>query len=116
MSMDKLEGFKIDLSGAISTIENQISLLAQKDPIFGLISSKRIRCGKENCKCSKGERFYHGPYYYLRLEPDYKYRKYIGKKIPNSLEERIEAGNEIKKLEKKKKKIQKAISNLEKIT
>ncbi len=116
MSADKLEGFKIDLSSAISAIENQISLLVQSDPIFGLISSKRIRCGKENCKCAKGQRFFHGPYYYLRLEPDYKYRKYIGKRIPSSIEERIEVGNEIKILERKKKKIQKALFNLEKIS
>ena len=116
MSADRLEGFKVDLSNAISAIENQISVLVQSDPIFGLISSKRIRCGKENCKCSKGERFFHGPYYYLRLEPDYKYNKYIGKRIPGSMEERIEVGNKIKELEKRKKKIQKALSNLEKIS
>ncbi len=115
MSEDKLSDLKLNLSNAITAIENQISLLVQRNPIFGLISRKKIRCGKTNCKCTKGEKFYHGPYFYLRLEPDYKYNRYMGKKIPESIEERIEVGNEIKRLEKKMKKINVLLLKLGKI-
>jgi hypothetical protein len=44
-----------------------------------------IRCGKEKCKCSRGEP--HGPYWYsyTRIEGKVK-SQYIGKKPPHEIE------------------------------
>lgn len=91
----------------IKRIEIRVEMLMQKEPIFGFISEKWIRCGKKNCKCRKGREYYHGPYYYLRTEPEYKYNNYIGKKIPNNIENRIKVGNTVSKLERKKKELKK---------
>jgi len=112
MEVNKISDFKINLLNAIEAIENQTISLMDKDPIFGFITSKYVKCGKKNCKCTKGEKFGHGPYYYLRLEPDYKYRKYLGKKIPVSIEEKLEVGRTIKELERRKEKIKKLIHKL----
>ena len=112
MEVNKINDFKINLLNAIEAIEHQRITLMGKDPIFGFITSKYVKCGKKNCKCSKGEKFGHGPYFYLRLEPDYKYKKYLGKKIPDSIEERVEVGRTIKELEKRKEKIKNLIYRL----
>ncbi|MHA1396980.1 MAG: DUF6788 family protein [Candidatus Heimdallarchaeaceae archaeon] len=95
-------------------IENQIYQLSLKDPIFGLISAKFVKCGKKNCRCARGGKYRHGPYYYLRQEPDFNFRRYLGKKIPKSIEQKIEIGREIKRLEKEKRKIEKIITALRK--
>jgi hypothetical protein len=44
-----------------------------------------IRCGKEKCKCARGQ--LHGPYWYsyMRIEGIVK-SKYIGKKLPREAE------------------------------
>lgn len=44
-----------------------------------------IRCGKEKCKCARGQ--LHGPYWYsyMRIEGRVK-SKYIGKKLPREAE------------------------------
>ncbi len=112
MEVNKINDFKINLSNAIEAIEHQRIILMSRDPIFGFITSKYVKCGKKNCKCTKGEKFGHGPYYYLRLEPDYKYKKYLGKKIPGSIKERVEVGRTIKELEKREEKIKNLISRL----
>jgi len=45
----------------------------------------KIRCGKKNCKCSRGE--LHGPYWYaFRQENGHAKRKYIGKALPDGAE------------------------------
>lgn len=44
---------------------------------------ERVRCGKENCKCAKGE--LHGPYWYAYWSEGGKTRsQYIGKRLPES--------------------------------
>jgi hypothetical protein len=106
---------KSSIQNNIQEIEKQIDSLMIEEPLFGLISMKHIRCGKKTCKCAHGEKFLHGPYYYLRLEPDYKYKKYLGKRVPDSIQNRIEAGNMIKNLEKKKKKFLQTLRGLESI-
>jgi len=51
---------------------------ARDNKTYRLIS---IRCGKENCKCAKGNG--HGPYWYAFWSEDGKTRaKYVGKKRP----------------------------------
>jgi len=113
--MDTISNLKIDLLNAIEALERQIEMLMGNNPIFGLISSKYIKCGKENCKCAQGEKYYHGPYHYLRLEPTYKYVKYLGKKVSGMIIERIETGKTIKQLEKKKQGIVESLKDLEKL-
>jgi len=115
MISNSLTNLKTSIINNISEIEQQIDSLMIEDPLFGLVSMKHIRCGKSNCKCAHGEKFYHGPYYYLRLEPDYKYRKYLGKRVPGSIQERLEAGKKIRELEKKKKKFNDSLKQLESI-
>jgi len=45
---------------------------------------ERVRCGKENCKCSKGE--LHGPYWYAYWSEGGKVRsQYIGKRLPKGV-------------------------------
>jgi hypothetical protein len=48
-----------------------------------------IRCGKEKCKCARGQ--LHGPYWYsyMRIEGIVK-SKYIGKKLPREVEVSIQ--------------------------
>jgi hypothetical protein len=36
------------------------------EPLEGYLEAQKVRCGKPNCKCSKGE--LHGPYYIRRWE------------------------------------------------
>lgn len=36
------------------------------EPLEGYLEAQMVRCGKANCKCSKGE--LHGPYYIRRWE------------------------------------------------
>jgi len=46
--------------------------------------SQRVRCGKENCKCSRGE--LHGPYWYAYWTEGGKTRsEYVGKKLPRGV-------------------------------
>ena len=113
MISNNLVNLKTSILDNIKEIEEQIDSLIVEDPLFGLISMKHVKCGKHNCKCAHGEKFYHGPYYYLRLEPDYKYRKYLGKRVPGSIQNRLEVGNKIKELEKKKKKFSDSLRELE---
>lgn len=42
-------------------------------PLPGGIASCRVKCGRANCKCTKGE--LHGPYYYWRIQYNGKRRK-----------------------------------------
>ena len=43
----------------------------------------RIRCGKKNCRCSRGE--LHGPYWYAYFREDGKNRcRYVGKTLPDN--------------------------------
>jgi hypothetical protein len=115
MAVNKISNLRIDILNAINEIENRLELLGRNDTIFGFVSSKYIKCGKENCKCERGGQYLHGPYYYLRMEPEYKYSKYLGKKIPSAITEGIDVGKRIKNLIVKKKKLSKALENLEKL-
>ncbi|UJG39957.1 MAG: hypothetical protein K9W45_08880 [Candidatus Heimdallarchaeum aukensis] len=96
-------------------LEKKIATLSRKPYIIGFISKKYIKCGKKNCKCQTNKNYYHGPYYYLRKEPDYKYRTYLGKTIPENIEEEIKTGILLKEAMERKRKIDqtiKKISNL----
>jgi hypothetical protein len=46
---------------------------------------ERVRCGKENCKCTRGK--LHGPYWYsyTRVE-DKVTSQYVGKSLPKDIE------------------------------
>ncbi|MHA1198171.1 MAG: DUF6788 family protein [Candidatus Heimdallarchaeaceae archaeon] len=115
MGIDKTSQFQADLLDIVSDIEQQIQQLSLQDPIFGFISPKYIKCGKKNCKCHFNTKDLHGPYFYLRLEPEYKYNKYLGKQIPRVIKERVEIGSTIKNLEKKRTKIIGTVSQFETI-
>ncbi|MFQ5795497.1 MAG: DUF6788 family protein [Candidatus Bipolaricaulia bacterium] len=44
---------------------------------------ERVRCGKPNCKCTKGE--LHGPYWYAYWREGKRVRSgYVGKSLPGS--------------------------------
>ena len=44
--------------------------------MIGCIEKKRVKCGRENCKCASGQ--LHGPYYYLRLQiGGRRFRRYL---------------------------------------
>lgn len=47
------------------------------DLICGFIQKQKIRCGKLNCKCSKGE--YHLAYYHVWYTNGQRFRRYIRK-------------------------------------
>ncbi len=115
MAVNKINNLRIDILNAINEIENRLELLGRNDTIFGFVSSKYIKCGKVNCKCERGGQYMHGPYYYLRMEPEYKYSRYLGKKIPSVITEGIDIGKRIKNLSGKKKKLLEALENLENI-
>ena len=112
IGMERINILKQEIMEIIKSIENKIQELTWKDPIFGFITKKYTRCGKENCKCAKSIKYQHGPYYYLREEPEYKYVKYLGKKNPKTIRDRIERGVIIRELEKKKKKLLQSIEKL----
>ena len=115
MAVNKINNLRIDMLNAINEIENRLEILGRNDPIFGFVSSKYIKCGKKNCKCERGGQYLHGPYYYLRMEPEYKYSKYLGKKIPSTIGEGIDVGKRIKNLIVKKRKLLESIEKLENI-
>lgn len=51
---------------------------------------ERVRCGKENCKCARGE--LHGPYWYAYWAEGGKSKsQYVGKKLPRHLARRLSA-------------------------
>ena len=113
MSVDKISEAKINLLDALKDIEHQIKSLSQQDPLFGFISSKYIKCGRENCKCKQSPKALHGPYFYLRLEPEYKFSKYLGRKVPSGMKDRISVGSNIKELERKRKKLSSTLDNID---
>ncbi|MHA1686875.1 MAG: DUF6788 family protein [Candidatus Heimdallarchaeaceae archaeon] len=100
--VDIIESLKTE----IEKIDKKILELYAMNPIFGFISAKYVKCGKKNCKCNYDSKYRHGPYYYLRQEPEYKYMHYLGKKIPLDIKRRLDIGKSIKKLERKKLQIQ----------
>jgi hypothetical protein len=47
-------------------------------PVNGSLETRRVKCGRSNCKCAKGE--LHGPYTYVRTySGGERWRKYIKK-------------------------------------
>jgi hypothetical protein len=49
---------------------------------------EKIRCGKENCKCTRGR--LHGPYWYsYSRNKDKVISQYIGKKLPGVVENKM---------------------------
>ncbi len=113
MGIDKTSQIQVDLLDIVNNLESQIQHLSLQEPIFGFISPKYIKCGKKNCKCNFNTKDLHGPYFYLRLEPEYKYTKYLGKQVPRTIRERIDIGYTIKDLEKKRSKIIETLTNFE---
>ncbi len=113
MGIDKTSQIQVDLLDIIGDIDKQIESLSSHNPIFGFITPKFVKCGKKNCKCHFNTKDLHGPYFYLRLEPEYKYNKYLGKEIPRVIKERVEIGSTIKRLEKKRIKIIETVSQFE---
>ncbi|MHA1302420.1 MAG: DUF6788 family protein [Candidatus Heimdallarchaeaceae archaeon] len=110
--MSPLDSIVKQLQLVSHELEKEIEKLSNQEHIFGLISSKYIRCGKNNCKCAFGKQYYHGPYFYLRREPDYKYREYLGKEVPQSIKEQVEVGNKLKETLRKKRKIDLTLQKL----
>jgi hypothetical protein len=44
--------------------------------VTGCIEVKRVRCGRRNCRCARGD--LHGPYHYLRVQVAAKrFRRYV---------------------------------------
>lgn len=115
MAFNKINNLRIDILNAISEIDNRLELLGKNEPIFGFVSSKYIKCGKINCKCEQGGKHLHGPYFYLRMEPEYKFSRYLGKRIPVYIEEGIDVGKKIKDLLIKKRKLLESLRILENI-
>jgi hypothetical protein len=49
---------------------------------------EKVKCGKENCRCARGE--LHGPYWYAYRTVDGKTKsKYIGKKLPEQVRKEL---------------------------
>ena len=60
------------------------------EPLEGYLEAQMVRCGKANCKCSKGE--LHGPYYIRRWERrGKKCSKYVKKGELSSVKAGISA-------------------------
>jgi hypothetical protein len=75
-------------------------------PIAGTLEYKRIKCGKANCKCAKGES--HGEYAYLRVQENKKrFRRYV-KKINLS---KVIAGIEAQRKQKAQQQAKRRQSN-----
>jgi hypothetical protein len=64
---------------SLSTIQN-----ANPDPkteatsdriMCGFIQQKRIRCGKPNCRCARGE--YHTAFYHVWYSGGFRFRRYV---------------------------------------
>jgi hypothetical protein len=54
-------------------------------------SLERVRCGKENCKCARGQ--LHGPYWYAYwIEGGKPKSQYIGKRLPRGVKVQMESG------------------------
>jgi hypothetical protein len=52
-----------------------------------------IRCGKENCKCARGNP--HGPYWYSYTRINNKVTSnYIGKSLPKGIEKKLKASKQ----------------------
>ncbi|TFG05458.1 MAG: hypothetical protein EU536_01780 [Promethearchaeota archaeon] len=82
---------KDDLDAKIRGLKEEKQRVFRKlkyPEIFGTIQEEKIRCGKVNCKCSRGE--LHGPYYYLYIvherELEKKYLCSVKKVSANYLE------------------------------
>ena len=73
--------------------------------LHGSIRMKKIKCGKENCKCANGvEQYGHGPYPHLQWWEDGKIKtRYLNKKKQPVYEKILRYQSMIKALNKKLK-------------
>ena len=65
-----LERFKLEME--------MINALSRKSMLPGSVIEKYVMCGKEGCKCKKGE--LHGPFYYLTYKENKKTKMIFLKK------------------------------------
>jgi hypothetical protein len=82
--------------------ENNFRTMSPKIvPIAGTLEYKRVKCGRQNCHCARGE-LHHG-YAYLRVQVNgQRYRRYVKKAdLPNVLK-----GIELHRQQQKQQQIQ----------
>lgn len=59
-------------------------VLEERMAVNKTYSLEKVRCGKRNCRCSRGE--LHGPYWYAYWTEGGKTRsEYVGKKLPRGI-------------------------------
>lgn len=97
LSLNKLQGLSEWLQQLIKETEGidrkQKSSLHKQTVDEQSIDNKTyrlemIRCGKENCKCTRGK--LHGPYWYSYTRVKDKVEsQYIGKKLPTTFEKKM---------------------------
>ena len=74
--IDELLSYRQDVAAEDIDVNDGESIQAVEESNDGTVVIKKVSCGKDNCKCQRGE--LHGPYKYVvrrkgdRLEWDYK--------------------------------------------
>lgn len=61
--IDDLLAYRRDVDTEVITAADDESIEAVEDASEGTVVIKKVSCGKENCKCQRGE--LHGPYKYV---------------------------------------------------
>ena len=61
--IDDLLAYRHDVSGTEITADDDESIEHVDDSSEGTVVIKKVSCGKENCKCQRGQ--LHGPYKYV---------------------------------------------------
>jgi hypothetical protein len=85
---EQIRRSKITVSKKASTVKNVIEELSLENKTYRL---EAIRCGKEKCKCARGQM--HGPYWYSYARVDGKLKStYVGKKLPRNIERNLRKG------------------------
>ncbi len=103
MYLTRLEEVKAELQRLYTEKERLLKELKEigEEYAHGSVVQKYVRCGKENCVCTRGRLY--GPYYYLGIN---------GKWIRIDNKEEIEKRKRAKEITRRLKEIDKKISKL----
>lgn len=89
-----------DLSGlSLRQLRDRRRRIARQIPdlevlIAGSLQTQRRRCGKEGCRCARGE--LHGPYLYLSLRADGRARMlYVPAELADEVRQAVAASAEV---------------------
>ncbi|HRH43842.1 MAG TPA: hypothetical protein PKY82_19580 [Pyrinomonadaceae bacterium] len=70
--------------------------------IYGHIQVRRVRCGKANCKCAKGEK--HQSFYHVWYSNGKRYQKYIRQSKVENIQNACITQRKVRKSEREKTK------------